>query len=412
MGNYIIITPFFPSPNSFRGPFVYDYVRAIQRLDFFDNVIVMVPTNVLNVQEGYTYQGIRVYYFPMINMPSYIFNGTLNWLNSILFLKRLRNLKIRIEDIAIAHGHTSTFGAFALALKKRNKKITTLLHHHDPDPYTIRNGKFAGNLLNLWIRAKINQSIFRKIDIHVCVSNYVKSNLTLFPAQSYSEYFQSYIKRLHQARKLHLKPTTFKRIEVLYNGVDLSKFHELPNPSNTESYTIGCIANFIDWKSQLTLLKAFSILNQEFSKINIILKFIGSGPTLNECKDYVECNHLTKKVEFLNEVDHSDLPAIINTFDLFVLPSFFEGFGCVFTEAAACSIPYICCKGQGAYEFLTEDERDLWSIEPEDYHKLAILIGDQIKHPKVQHYRYPLDINVLVADFINKIANEPDSSIH
>lgn len=39
---YICITPFFPTPSSFRGPFVYDQVNAIERNSDYQ-VIVFVP---------------------------------------------------------------------------------------------------------------------------------------------------------------------------------------------------------------------------------------------------------------------------------------------------------------------------------------------------------------------------------
>ena len=39
---YLVITPFFPSAQSFRGPYVYDQVKAIM-CDGRYRVIVMMP---------------------------------------------------------------------------------------------------------------------------------------------------------------------------------------------------------------------------------------------------------------------------------------------------------------------------------------------------------------------------------
>lgn len=252
MGKYIVITPFFPTPDSFRGPFVYDQVKAITGLRDYE-VIVFKPTSLRSKARSYEYNGIQVHLFPMIQMPSYIFNGILNKLNQILFMRTVKRIGIAIDDIIAAHAHTGPFGTFTLALKKKNESIKTILQHHDPDPYTVRNGLFAGNFINLWIRAKSSIRLFSKIDIHVCVSQYVKRNLISFPVNN-NEFFNSYKQRLVKAAKLGLNAPDFKRVEVLYNGVDVSKFKILDVRKESNKFIIGCIANFIDWEGPIDFI--------------------------------------------------------------------------------------------------------------------------------------------------------------
>ena len=144
-----------------------------------------------------------------------------------------------------------------------------------------------------------------------------------------------------------LVKSKIKNLYILYNGVDTSIFY--PNKKQTNTvFTIGCIANFVDWKSQETLIYAINILKKKRLKIKTI--FIGSGPTLQTCINLAKTLNLTESIEFKKEVHHQELATFYNNLDLFVLPSYFEGFGCVFTEAAACGIPYIICKHQGASE--------------------------------------------------------------
>lgn len=223
----------------------------------------------------------------MVNLPSYIFNGSLNWLNAKLFIKALRRAKINADAIAVAHGHTSSFGTFCLALKRFNNNITTILHHHDPDPFTIRNGRYASSLLNLYIRAYINIKLFENIDLHIAVSNYVKDNLLAFPRCADYEIFPSYLNQIKQLNKLHLPKCRIKNIYVLYNGVDLEKFHPARKDINHNDFVIGCVANFVDWKSQITILKALNILIKQKRIANIKVLFVGSGPELQNCIDYV-----------------------------------------------------------------------------------------------------------------------------
>ena len=86
---YISITPFFPTKDSFRGPYVYDQVKAIEKNSDYE-VIVFKPKRPWTRTMTYDYEGIKVYYFDSIEMPSYILNGLTNDINSYLFIKRVK----------------------------------------------------------------------------------------------------------------------------------------------------------------------------------------------------------------------------------------------------------------------------------------------------------------------------------
>ena len=110
---------------------------------------------------------------------------------------------------------------------------------------------------------------------------------------------------------------------------------------------------------------------------------------------------MTDIVEFRKEVHHHELAAFYHSLDLFVLPSYFEGFGCVCTEAAACGIPYMICKGQGAAEYILEEESDLWTFVPKDYKQLADRIDYYRTYKPIQHLCKTFDIDVLIKQFLN-----------
>lgn len=89
--------------------------------------------------------------------------------------------------------------------------------------------------------------------------------------------------------------------------------------------------------------------------------------------------------------------------DLFVLPTFYEGFGCVFTEAYACGVPFMLCEHQGASEYIADVEKDKWLFPKEDYERLSFLIEQYMQHRYVQKLKYPYDINVLVSSFLDQL---------
>ena len=171
-------------------------------------------------------------------------------------------------------------------------------------------------------------------------------------------------------------------------------------------FTIGCIGNFCDWKDQITLLRAVSALITR-GVDNILVRMIGSGPLLKCCKQYVSANGLNACVSFENEVDHAKLPEFYHSLDLFVLPSYFEGFGCVFTEAYACGVPFITCEGQGMDDLIAKEERGKWLCKPKDPNDLANKISGYIKNRWEQKLAGPIEINTLVVNFIHSTCPLP-----
>lgn len=51
---YIVITPFFPNKESFRGSFIYDQVKAIERNSNYQ-VLVFKPKPINSKEKDYNY---------------------------------------------------------------------------------------------------------------------------------------------------------------------------------------------------------------------------------------------------------------------------------------------------------------------------------------------------------------------
>lgn len=391
---YIVITPFFPTLDCFRGPFVYDQVKAIERNSNY-KVMVFKPTSKLHKELDYEYNGVHVYRFNTLEMPSMLFNGLMNSFNTFSFIKKIKELGIKIDDIAVTHGHTAMFAAYSLALKKLNPSIISVVQHHDPDPFGLRSGRLTGWRFNARFKAKKALNLFNQIDMHLCISRYVETNLKSFPGHAPFDVDKKYLSILKKVRRL--KPFVPKNTYILYNGVDTDIFYS--KPIAHENFIIGCIANIGDWKDQITLLKAVKKLHEE-GETDIKTVLIGSGPGETTCRQFINDNRLENVIEIQKEVHHSILPEKFNTFDIFVLPSYFEGFGCVFTEAAACGIPFIGCKGQGATEYINEDTIDDWTITPGNFTELAAKIKKFKESPCSQRLIESFDINILVKRYL------------
>lgn len=126
-----------------------------------------------------------------------------------------------------------------------------------------------------------------------------------------------------------------EKVVKIFYGFDTQEFlkavdrNKWENPR--EKIVIGTVARLSIEKNLKTLIQAFELfaLGQE----NVELRIVGEGPLKVELQKLALDLNIQDKVNFLGK--QSDIPEVICAFDVFVLPSFFEGFGMVLLEAMA-----------------------------------------------------------------------------
>lgn len=399
---YLCVTPFFPSETNWRGAYVYDQVKAIIRNSEF-NVIVFIPSN---KHDHFCFDGIDIYTFKTLAFPSYLLNGFFNGYNYRQFLKCFNNTNIPINEIQYVHCHSGINGIYGIALRKINPQIKVLLQHHNLDTYFVMNGKFHNCSINKRYRANKCIEIFNRVDLHICISSHVKDSLLSFPLPRAAECFEPYIKTLRNMKEL--PQMTMHKCYILYNGVDCCLFNNKSHNSSDGVFRIGCIANFQILKDQITLVKAFELLLARGYN-NMKLSLLGTGYTKQAIVEYINTHNMSKYVEFPSEVTHEKLPEYYHSLDLFVLPSVFEGFGCVYTEAAACGVPFIGVNNQGASEYIGDNEKQKWLILPNDYERLSILIENYYNKRYKQLLVKQFNIDNLITNFLKYLNNEIDN---
>lgn len=398
---YLVVTPFFPSHYRWQGAFVLDQVKAIKRHSQYD-VIVFKTHSWGDIEDDYEIDGIKVYCIRPLLMPSYILNGITEGLVGRLFVKKLNNIGIELKKVAYIHCHTVNHAAFGFGVKSVYPNAKVILQFHDPDPLNLRNGRWANNLLNKRFKARKSSNAINRADIIICISKNVNDVITSFPKPRSYEVFDSAKDSLRGLETFPaLRP---QKVYILNNGVDCNMFTVHPR-AKSEVFKIGCVANFVDWKNHITLLRAFKVLvNKGYTDIKLSL--LGSGDTKESIEKYINDNNLNSYIDWPCEVHHDKLPDYYNTLDLFVLPSRFEGFGCVYTEAHACGVPFICNENQGASECICESERHLWLAKDMNHLQLAGLIERQYHERNEQHLCKEIDIDVLIPQYLEYIQKQ------
>ena len=382
--HYIIITPFFPTAESFVGPFIYDQAKAIAiESEYEVSVLKLVYSGDTN---PYVYQGVKVHPVHLTDLPSFLFPG--------LFLKKNINTVIKLLNqvtnndlnaIEFIHGHvTYASGILAVALANRIR-AKSIVQHHGLDVMSYTNGCFQNSLLR-----KINSFWINKM--HVPYLNKATLNVGVS---------QKTLDQLHMIKDY--EPT---QEYVFYNGVDTQKFYKKEGVRDSTRFTVGCIANFWETKDQLTLIKAFQQFIKQHTITNATLKLIGKGATLELCKIHVLKNNLQDCIHFLDTVDHTALNDFYNTLDLFVLPSYDEAFGCVYTEAYACRVPFVGVAGQGIDEMVLLENKDKQLIKDSDVDRLATLLFEYYSHNyTLERLAHEHKIEPLVNDFLKQLKN-------
>jgi len=377
MKYYLVITPFFPSEDSFRGSYVYDQVNEIRKQTGAVITVIRLYSFLDKNIHQYNYDGINCIPFLVYDIPSFIFPGLFQKIN----LKRFQALlnKHQLSSIDVIHAHVNYPAAhLAIGLKQTLPKAKYIVQHHGFDVYQRKNGrlKFVFSKLQNKIFKNHSNKLLSKFDINIGVSQKVLDQLSDFVRNT-------------------------SKLFVLYNGVDTSKFYQI-NTDKKEVFTIGCIANFWKIKDQKTLiLSALKMLKED---LKIRIKFIGTGPTLVECKKLIP-QDLEAHFEFIDELAHQDLNRFYNNIDLFVLPSFYEAFGCVYAESWATNTPFIAIKGQGIEELMSDEMKELSLVEREDVFDLSTKIKHFYNNNIVFKFNPQLKIENTIQNYIKEIEN-------
>lgn len=102
-------------------------------------------------------------------------------------------------------------------------------------------------------------------------------------------------------------------------------------------FVIGHVGRFFPQKNHTFLIDIFAKVYQQNK--NAVLLLVGGGELETEMKAKVEELNLTEAVKFLGV--RSDIHRLMQAFDVFILPSLFEGFPVTMVEAQAAGLPCI-----------------------------------------------------------------------
>ena len=212
------------------------------------------------------------------------------------------------ENYKIVHSHINTLSVFPLLAAKRAGIPVRIAHSHS----TTNKKEWKKNLLKQLLKP------FSKVFAthYFCCSEY--AGRWLFGDDEYDK----------------------GNVYLLNNAIDLNKFKfdktvrerkrkELGIDDNT--LVIGHIGRFVKQKNHEFLIDIFNEVHKRHN--DSILLLAGEGPLQEEIKNKVNHLGLIDNVKFLGQ--RNDVQELYQTFDVFLLPSLYEGLPVVGVEAQA-----------------------------------------------------------------------------
>ena len=131
-------------------------------------------------------------------------------------------------------------------------------------------------------------------------------------------------------KKFKLKKKS-KKFQFLSNYIDVELFRPLDLAKKNKH--ILYIGRFNQQKNLSNLIQAFKDLE------GFELDLIGEGPNKNLL--IIKAKKIGLKLNFLGLFPNNKIPEILNQYQIFILPSYYEGNPKVLLEAMSCGIPSI-----------------------------------------------------------------------
>ena len=230
-----------------------------------------------------------------------------NYTKVVKYQKELKKI-FKENNNKIVHSHISTMSVFPLRAAKKAGVPIRIAHSHS----TTNKKEKKKNLLKQVLRP------FSRVYAtdYMCCSEL--AGRWLFGDKEYDK----------------------GNVYLLNNAIDLDKFkynESLRKEKRKElcisddTLVIGHVGRFVAQKNHSFLIDIFNEVHKQ--RENSILLLAGQGPLMEEMKEKVKILGIEESVKFLGQ--RNDIDKLYQAFDVFLLPSLYEGLPVVGVEAQA-----------------------------------------------------------------------------
>ncbi|HXK33471.1 MAG TPA: glycosyltransferase, partial [Dehalococcoidia bacterium] len=148
-----------------------------------------------------------------------------------------------------------------------------------------------------------------------------------------------------------------KPVSVIPYGVDLEQFVPDGRPQTRERVVVGTAGRLSPEKGLEHLLRAAALLRDEGLGVDVVIA--GEGPEEEPLRRLCDELRLGDRVRFHPWVEHERLAELLREYDIFAIPSTWEGFGVSAVEAAAMGLPVVGSDVHGIPDVVLNGETGL-----------------------------------------------------
>ena len=270
-------------------------------------------------------------------------------------------------DIIHAHNYHAFPALYAVQAKGKNKLVFTG-HYHGTAHSFIRKILFKPYQY-------IANSIFKRADKVICVSNYEKKLV---------------------AKKVGISE---KKIIVIPNGVNLGEFKHQKKMGSKKLLYVGRLEKY---KGIQYLLRSLPYLDQD-----VFLDIVGKGPYEDALLDLVKTLGIASRVKFHHDLPRTELIKMYTNAGLFVLLSSNESFGLSVAEALAAKTPCIVANTSALIEWV--DNKNCFGLNypPAAYDTATLIkstLGKTVRNATIADWNGV--VNRLISCYENVLSTE------
>ncbi|MDC9529392.1 glycosyltransferase [Pseudoalteromonas sp. Angola-7] len=179
--------------------------------------------------------------------------------------------------------------------------------------------------------------------------------------------------------------------EVIHNGVDLSRFAQQPKAITADQAVIklGMVGRFAPQKDIKSLIKLMTLLDSRFE-----LHLAGDGALRPEYELLAKTLKVDNKIVFHGQVNN--VPAFLNSLDIYIQSSHWEGFGIAVVEAMASGLPSFATNVEGLNHVVAKQhlfnvgDVDTLSCKISDLVSTAVSYEEESMNALVQAEKYSI----------------------
>ena len=313
--NVLTLTPFYPSlQDPAQGCFIAEPVRRMSQHGIESHVLAVNPFYRGPYQTCGSESEWKSYYA----LPGNVGLVTSGTALARTLRGRVRELH-RERAIDLIHAHAALPCGEAAVLLAAELQVPCVVTVHGLDVFADRQ---CGRWLGTWAR-RLSLRVYHDCQSIICISKKVEQQ---FPGD------------------------LRRKTRVVYNGVDATMFS--PSPEQTFAPRILSVGNLIPTKDHGLLLRAFARLQRSVPDAE--LEIIGDGPERARLEQLARSLGASSRVALRGRQGRQSVARALKNCAVFVLPSRYEGLGCVYLEAMACAKPVVACTGQGLDEIVQD----------------------------------------------------------